>query len=135
MFASPCAGCLKDVKEYGSVAFVVDTTSSMQHAIPLVKETILNLVESEESKGSHIPKWILTRVNDPDAVVQIATESSEALKSEVEYLNFVGGGDVAEQNLLGKETQLSAVPAAVHKEHQRINRISASAESAHKQHQ
>ena len=91
---------MEDVEEHGSVAFVVDTTSSMGIAIPLVKQTILNLVRSS---GSKIPKWILTAVNDPGANVQIETEDPVALETSVQALGFYGGGDAPEQNLLGRD--------------------------------
>ena len=86
------------MEEHGSVAFVVDTTGSMQVSIPLVKQTIVNLVKSS---GSKIPKWILTAVNDPGANVQIETEDPVALETSVQALGFGGGGDSPEQNLLG----------------------------------
>ena len=88
------------MEEHGSVAFVVDTTGSMQVSIPLVKQTIVNLVKSS---GSKIPKWILTAVNDPGANVQIETEDPAALERSVQALGFYGGGDAPEQNLLGRD--------------------------------
>ena len=88
------------MEEHGSVAFVVDTTSSMGIAIPLVKQTILNLVRSS---GSKIPTWILTAVNDPGANVQIVTDKPAELERSVQALGFYGGGDAPEQNLLGRD--------------------------------
>merc|ERR1712055_727894 len=72
-----CAGCCSCFKKscldtvHGSVAFAVDTTGSMQKSLPLVKATILNLVDS----GSDIPKWVLTDFNDPNVHVVIETVS------------------------------------------------------------
>ena len=78
----------------------------MGRAIPLVKATILNLVES----GSNIPKWVLTAFNDqdptrPNANVVLETKDSEELKLAVQRITFGGGGyDVIEQALLGKNS-------------------------------
>ena len=71
----------------------------MQKSLPLVKATILSLVQS----GSHIPKWILTNFNDPSVHVVKETESSEELKLAAEALSFSGGGDANEQALQGNK--------------------------------
>ena len=72
----------------------------MQKSIPLVKETILNLVEN----GSEVSHWFLTGFNDPEVNLEKETESAEELKLAAESLSFGGGGDSKEQALQGKST-------------------------------
>ena len=79
-------------------------------AIPLVKATILNLVES----GSNIPKWVLTSFKDPNANVVSETADVEQLKLAVQGLSFNGGGDAYEQALLGKNTITDECGTATH---------------------
>ena len=75
----------------------------MGKAIPLARQTIVNLVNS----GSQIPKWILTDFkakgyfNDKSGV-RVVTETKDAnkLKAAVKSLPIGGGG--AEEVLLGK---------------------------------
>ena len=82
----------------------------MGRAIPLVKATILNLVES----GSNIPKWVLTNFNDPNANVVSETADLEQLKLAVQGLSFSGGEDSPEQALLGKNTITDECGTATH---------------------
>ena len=70
----------------------------MQKSLPLVKATILNLVES----GSDVTKWVLNGFNDPSVTVVKETGLSEELKSAADSLTFRGGGDTKEQALQGK---------------------------------
>ena len=89
-----------------SVGQTINSTlsfSSMEKAIPLAKQTIVNLVNS----GSQIPKWILTEFkakgsfNDKSGVrVVTETEDPEQFKASVQSLSIGDGGD--EEVLLGE---------------------------------
>ena len=75
----------------------------MEKAIPLARQTIVNLVKS----GSQIPKWILTEFkakgcfNDKSGVrVVTETEDPEQFKASVQSLSIGDGGD--EEVLLGE---------------------------------
>ena len=75
----------------------------MSNAIPIAKETIVNLVKS----GTQIPKWILTefrakgQFKDKSGVrVVTETEDPEQFKASVQSLSIGGGGD--EEVLLGE---------------------------------
>merc|ERR1712226_635532 len=95
----------------GTVAFAVDTTASMQKAIPIAQDAIVNLVNS----GSHIPKWILTDFkangyfNDSSGVrVVTDTQDPEQLKTDVTSLPIGGGGQ--EEVLLAIQRTLGVMP-------------------------
>ena len=75
----------------------------MSNAIPIAKETIVNLVKS----GTQIPKWILTefrakgQFKDKSGVrVVTETQDPEKIKADVRALSVSGGG--AEEVLLGE---------------------------------
>ena len=75
----------------------------MEKAIPIVEETIANLVKS----GSQTPKWFLTdfKANgyfDDSSGVRVVTETEdpEQLKADVQSLSIGGGGK--EEVLLGE---------------------------------
>ena len=75
----------------------------MDKAIPLARQTIVNLVNS----GSKIPKWILTEFkakgsfNDKSGVrVVTETQDPEKIKADVRALSVNSGG--AEEVLLGE---------------------------------
>merc|ERR1712226_518735 len=95
---SPGQQCTQtQLAQAGTVAFAVDTTASMQKAIPIAQDAIVNLVNS----GSHIPKWILTDFkangyfNDSSGVrVVTDTQDPEQLKTDVTSLPIGGGGQV-----------------------------------------
>ena len=70
----------------------------MQKSLPLVKATIINLVET----GSEVPHWFLTGFNDPDVNLVKETASPDELKLAADGLTFNGGGDSKEQALQGK---------------------------------
>jgi len=107
-----CAGCCSCFKKrcvdsvHGSVGFAVDTTGSMQKSLPLVKATIINLVET----GSEVPHWFLTGFNDPDVNLVKETASPDELKLAADGLTFNGGGDSKEQALQGIDVTLDAMP-------------------------
>ena len=61
----------------------------MGKAIPLARQTIVNLVKS----GSQIPKWILTEFKGgrQGVKVDLVTEDPEQLKRAVQSLKISGG--------------------------------------------
>ena len=61
----------------------------MEKAIPLARQTIVNLVKS----GSQIPKWILTEFKGgrQGVKVDLVTEDPEQLKRAVQSLKLNGG--------------------------------------------
>ena len=61
----------------------------MEKAIPLARQTIVNLVKS----GSQIPKWILTEFKGgrQGVKVDLVTEDPEQLKRAVQSLKINGG--------------------------------------------
>ena len=103
-YSNPGQQCTQtQLAQAGTVAFAVDTTASMQKAIPIAQDAIVNLVNS----GSHIPKWILTDFkangyfNDSSGVrVVTDTQDPEQLKTDVTSLPIGGGGQ--EEVLLGE---------------------------------
>ena len=70
----------------------------MEKAIPLARQTIVNLVNS----GSQIPKWILTEFKGYPQSVRVVTETQdpEQFKASVQSLPIGGGGE--EEALLGE---------------------------------
>ena len=102
-YSNPGQCTSTQLAQKGTVAFAVDTTASMQKAIPIAQDAIVNLVNS----GSHIPKWILTDFkangyfNDSSGVrVVTDTQDPEQLKTDVTSLPIGGGGQ--EEVLLGE---------------------------------
>ena len=87
-----------------SVGQTINSTlsfSSMEKAIPLAKQTIVNLVNS----GSQIPKWILTEFKargywGVGVRVVTTTQDPEQFKASVQSLPIGGGGE--EEALLGE---------------------------------
>ena len=65
----------------------------MGKAIPLARQTIVNLVKS----GSQIPKWILTEFKGgrQGVKVDLVTEDPEQLKRAVQSLKISGGSSRA----------------------------------------
>merc|ERR1719158_771034 len=92
----------------GSVGFAIDTTPSMEAAIPMVKKSIADLVKS----APKIPTWVLTSIKDPDVKLVKKTADVEELKREVDALDHKGNwrDDPEEQVLKGIEVTLDAMP-------------------------
>ena len=65
--------------------------------LPFVKTMVKSLVKA----GSKVYKWVLVSIKDPGVNVVSITNDNEELETDLDDLQYGGGGDVQEQVLKG----------------------------------
>lgn len=86
-----------------SIAFVIDTTGSMDTELDQVKAQVTQLVHNIQNPlNDNTPsEWILVPLNDPRVGPPFVTESSDAFLAAVNGLTAEGGGDCPEPSVSG----------------------------------
>ena len=73
-------------------------TRGMVEELPLVKEMVRSLVQA----GSRVYRWVLVSIKDPEVEMVTITNDHEEVETDLDELNYGGGGDLQEQVLKGK---------------------------------
>lgn len=84
-----------------SIAFVIDTTGSMDTELVQIKAQVAQLVQSLQNQQTlNTPsEWILVPLNDPQFGPPFVTESANAFLAAVNGLTADGGGDCPEPSV------------------------------------
>lgn len=90
-----------------TLGFAIDTTGSMQDEIALVRQQVIQIVDSRVGTPLEPDKYVLAPFNDPLVGPPFVTDEPEAFKNRVSALTAVEGGDCPE---LAYTALLQALP-------------------------
>ncbi|XP_062978427.1 von Willebrand factor A domain-containing protein 7-like [Elgaria multicarinata webbii] len=89
-----------------SLAFVIDTTSSMTSEIAEVKAACVEILQNYSKSPDAPYNYILVPFNDPDVGPVFKTNNVNMFESQIANLTVVGGGDCPEMSLSGLKLAL-----------------------------